>query len=107
MSKVDCLCVFGYTHTMEIKDIEHLAHLARIDIDASEKEALLSDMKSILGYIDTISEVDTSAVDLTLPLHRNIMRDDVVTNETGSNTDAILSNAPDSQDGFVKVRKIL
>ncbi len=92
---------------MEIKDIEHLAHLARIDIDASEKEALLSDMKSILGYIDTISEVDTSNVDLTLPDHRNIMRDDVVMNETGTNTDAIMKNAPDSQDGFVKVKKIL
>lgn len=92
---------------MEIKDIEHLAHLARIDIDASEKEALLSDMKSILGYIDTISEVDTSAVDLTLPEHRNIMRDDVVTSESGTHTELIMSNAPDSLDGFVKVKKIL
>ena len=92
---------------MEIKDIEHLAHLARIDIDASEREALLYEMKSILGYIDTISEVDTSAVDLTLPLHRNIMREDVVTHETGSHTASIMKNAPDSQDGFVKVRKIL
>lgn len=92
---------------MEIKDIEHLAHLARIDLDASEKESLLSDMKSILGYIDTISEVDTSTVDLTLPAHRNVMRDDTVVNESGSYTKSIMNNAPDSSDGFVKVKKIL
>lgn len=92
---------------MEIKDIEHLAHLARIDIDASEKEALLSDMKSILGYIDTISEVDTSNIDLTLPAHRNSMREDTVKNESGSYANEIMNNAPDSQDGFVKVKKIL
>lgn len=92
---------------MELKDVEHLAHLARINLPEEEKASFLNDMKSILGYIDQISSVDTSGVDLTLPEHRNIVRDDVALNETGSQTDALISEAPESQDGFVKVKQIL
>lgn len=92
---------------MELKDVEHLAHLARINLPEDEKASFLNDMKSILGYIDQISSVDTSGVDLTLPEHRNIIRDDVALNETGSQTDVLISEAPESQDGFVKVKQIL
>lgn len=92
---------------MELKDVEHLAHLARINLPEDEKASFLNDMKSILGYIDQISSVDTSGVDLTLPEHRNIIRDDVALNETGSQTDALIAEAPESQDGFVKVKQIL
>lgn len=92
---------------MELKDVEHLAHLARINLSEDEKASFLNDMKSILGYIDQISSVDTSGVDLTLPDHRNIIRDDIATNETGSHTEALLSEAPESENGFVKVKQIL
>ncbi len=92
---------------MELKDVEHLAHLARINLPEDEKASFLNDMKSILGYIDQISSVDTSGVDLTLPDHRNIIRDDIATNETGFHTEVLLSEAPESENGFVKVKQIL
>ena len=37
----------------------------------------------------------------------NVVREDVVTNETGSNTDAILANAPKVKNGFVEVEQVL
>ena len=37
---------------------------------------------------------------------RNVTRDDIVTNEPGSFTKAILENAPEKEDGFIKVKQI-
>ena len=46
---------------MEIKDIEKLAELAKIELTQEEKEHLLSDMESSLGYVKQIQEVDLPA----------------------------------------------
>ena len=45
---------------MNIKDVEILAKLARIELKEDEKKELLSDMDSILGYVKQIenAEVD-------------------------------------------------
>lgn len=92
---------------LEIKDIEKLAHLARIELPENEKEPLVHDMHSILNYIDQITSVDVSSVENELPEHRNIFREDQNTHVTGTYTKDILNLAPQNQDGFVKVKKIL
>jgi aspartyl-tRNA(Asn)/glutamyl-tRNA(Gln) amidotransferase subunit C len=99
---------------MEIKDVEKLAQLARIELSGSEKEALLGDLKSILGYIDQIEKVTIQGVG---PLNqdsgvrplwlRNVMREDKEPHETGINTNEILESMPSEQDGFLKVQSIL
>ncbi|MBI2630984.1 aspartyl/glutamyl-tRNA amidotransferase subunit C [Candidatus Nomurabacteria bacterium] len=42
---------------MNIKDVENLAELARIELSEEEKEALLKDFGGILAYVKTIEEV--------------------------------------------------
>jgi len=92
---------------MDLKDVKHLAMLARLDLPEEEEEALLADLTSILGYINQINEVNVDLAENTAgPLH-NVMRDDVVTTITGSYTEVLLASAPESKDGFVKVKKIL
>ena len=39
---------------MNIKDVENLAELARIELTEEEKKEILSDMESILGYVKQI-----------------------------------------------------
>jgi aspartyl-tRNA(Asn)/glutamyl-tRNA(Gln) amidotransferase subunit C len=92
---------------MEIKDVEKLAQLARIELPESEKEGILNDLKSILGYIDQIEKADVSGVKEGEYLLRNVMREDVNPHETGVNTKEILTEMPESQDGFLKVQSIL
>jgi len=90
---------------MDIKDVESLAALARLDLSEEEKKGLLSDMKGILDYVKTIESIeieDTGARD-TL---RNVWREDVLEPRDFSR-DLILEQFPDSQDGFLKVKKIL
>ena len=43
--------------SLEIKDIEHLAMLSRIQITDEEKQAFLKDFSSILGYVSELSEI--------------------------------------------------
>ncbi|KKP88196.1 MAG: asparaginyl/glutamyl-tRNA amidotransferase subunit C, partial [Candidatus Nomurabacteria bacterium GW2011_GWC2_35_8] len=42
---------------MDIKDVENLAQLARIELTEEEKKELLSDMDSILSYVKQIEEM--------------------------------------------------
>lgn len=90
---------------MEIKDIENLAELAKVDLPEEEKQALLHDMDVIVAYVRQIEEIDVpdSLVDYE---HYNAWRDDVET-ERDFSMDLIQKQFPDSEAGYVKVKKIL
>jgi aspartyl-tRNA(Asn)/glutamyl-tRNA(Gln) amidotransferase subunit C len=92
---------------MDIKDVQHLAVLARLDIPEEEQQSLLADLTSILGYIDQVRKAALPESAGEAPAHRNICRDDEVTNTGGAYTTAMLAAAPATQDGFVKVKKVL
>ena len=93
---------------METKDIEKLAKLARLDLTADEKQTYLKEIKAILGYVDQIKVVaakageDRKAGDL-----RNVMREDEITNDSGSNTAALVAEFPRKSGNYLKVKKIL
>ena len=87
-------------------ELDNLSKLARIDILPDEKQKMLVDMQAILGYI---SEINSIEGDLSRGEEDvfNIVREDIVTRDTGSNTNAILANAPKVKDGYVEVEQVL
>jgi aspartyl-tRNA(Asn)/glutamyl-tRNA(Gln) amidotransferase subunit C len=92
---------------MDIKDIDKLAELARLEIPQAEKEQVLKDLTSIVGYIAQIGEVSVPA-DLVPEYDlQNVMREDVVTTDSGSYTDALLDQMPDHEGSYLKVKQIL
>lgn len=88
------------------QDIENLATLARMRLGEDEKEGLQKDVSNILGYVESIQSVDTSDVSDT-PLVHTVLRDDTEAHESGAYTDALIESAPQSENGYVKVQKIL
>ena len=86
--------------------LDNLSKLARIDITKEEKPKMLRDMQAILGYISEINEVKGEMVRGEEVLF-NVVRDDIITRETGSNTAIILAEAPATCDGYVKVEQVL
>lgn len=88
------------------EDLENLSQLARVTIKEEEKAKMLADMQAILGYVSEINDV-SGDVSLAKGNHYNIVREDIVTHETGSNTQAILEEAPATEDGYVKVEQVL
>ncbi len=87
-------------------DLDNLSKLARIDILPDEKQKMLVDMQAILGYISEINEVEGELMRGEEDVI-NVVREDVVTHETGSNTVVILEEAPSVKDGYVKVEQVL
>ena len=100
------LALFCYTKKMEIKDVENLAKLARIELSESEKEKLLIDMESILGYVKQIeSVIQTENIKPEYKL-RNIWREDKMGQKDFSK-ESILEQFPEKEGNFLKVKKIL
>jgi aspartyl-tRNA(Asn)/glutamyl-tRNA(Gln) amidotransferase subunit C len=93
---------------LEIKDIEKLAKLARIQLTQEEMEKLLKEVDPILGYVAQLKEVvSTVSEEKVAGELRNITREDANPTITGVNTKVIVENMPDSQDNYLKVEKIL
>jgi aspartyl-tRNA(Asn)/glutamyl-tRNA(Gln) amidotransferase subunit C len=90
---------------MEIKDVENLAELAKIDLTADEKKQILKDMGGILEYVKTIESVKIGEVDPKYDTY-NVWREDKIEIQEFSK-DSIIKQFPDSQDNFLKVKKIL
>ena len=85
------------------KTVEYVAALAKLELSDAEKERTKKDLEDIIGYMDTMNELDTENVEAmshVFPL-KNVFREDVATN--GPDRDNILSNAPEEQDGCAVV----
>lgn len=89
------------------EDIKKLATLSRMQIEDSELARLAPELDSILSYVSQINEALETTDATEILRSENVFRDDVVTTKTGEYTDALLSLAPASEKGFVKVKKIL
>ncbi len=90
---------------MNIKDVEALANLARIELGEDEKKSILSDMESILGYVEVIKKAETNDKEENYKIH-NVWREDKEDSRVFSR-DEITGQFPDAKDGFLKVKKIL
>ncbi|MEN9881075.1 MAG: Glu-tRNAGln amidotransferase subunit [Candidatus Parcubacteria bacterium] len=88
------------------EDLQNLSALARITITENESEKMLHDMQAILQYVSEINQVSGS-ISRVKGVHYNSVRDDYVTKETGSLSGSLLSEAPDTEDGYVKVAQVL
>ena len=89
------------------KTVEDIAHLARLQFEGEEKEAIKKDMTRILGFMDVLNKLDTSNVEPLVYMsdETNIMRDDEVKVTLGQG-DA-LKNAPAKDSDYFKVPKVL
>ncbi len=89
--------------------VQHIAELARLELSAEEMERMTEQLSAILDYASRLQELDTTAIPPTasvVPLE-NVMRDDTV--RPSLPHDAVLANAPDTDDRheFFRVRAIL
>lgn len=100
---------------MKREEVEHLATLARLKLTPDELDSYATQMGEILEYIDKIKEVvgDETTGHLANAgmqndaMRHNVLREDDNVQETGVHTAEILAEAPETQDGYVKVKKIL
>ncbi len=93
---------------LEINDIEKLATLARIKLTDTEKTKFLKEIEPILDYVAQLKEVSSSISGTPkVGEHRNIARPDENAKESGTHTDALVAEMPESERNYLKVKKIL
>lgn len=89
------------------KDVEKIAELAKLKFDGNELEHLTEEMNRILSYVEKLNELNTENVEpLSHPNEvSNVFRDDVL--KPSISTEEALKNAPDKNDNFFKVPKVI
>jgi aspartyl-tRNA(Asn)/glutamyl-tRNA(Gln) amidotransferase subunit C len=89
-------------------DVLHLAQLSSLELSDDEIEALQSDLGNILGYVEQLSELDTSGVEPTYQVTdlENVWRDDTVKSHL-ADREKLLALAPDQEKSQIKVPKVL
>lgn len=93
---------------LEIKDIEKLAKLARIDLTEDQKNSYLKEIGAILGYVDQIKNaVAKTGNERQISDLRNVSRSDENANETGENTESVVAEFPRKDGNYLKVKKII
>ena len=88
-------------------DVQHVAHLSRLEFTGEETRRFAKDLNTILAYMDKLSELDTNNVEPTshsLKL-KNVFREDEV--RPSLENEQALANAPESEGPFFKVPQIL
>ena len=89
-----------------IKDVEHVAKLARLELSDSETEMFSKQLGDILKYVEQMNEIDTTGVE-PMPHPNevyNVMREDEVKYE--QTKEELMKNAPYEENGFFRVPKI-
>lgn len=89
------------------KLVDDLAHLSRLTFNEEEKEAIKSDLKEMISFVEKLNEVDTANVEPLLHItpHQNILRDDVV--EGSITREEALKNVPNTDGEYILVPKVI
>lgn len=89
------------------EDVKHVAHLARLAVTEEEVEKFTKQLDDIITFAEQLNELDTEGVKPTSHVlaMTNVLREDVV--KPGLPVEEVLKNAPDSQDGHIRVPAII
>lgn len=92
---------------MDLKTVKKVATLSRLEMNEVELEAVRVKIGNIMKFVEQLGEVNTdnvaplaNVVDIKLRL-----RDDIIND--GDQQQKVLSNAPESLEGFFVVSKIV
>ncbi len=89
-----------------IKEVEHVAKLARLELSEDEKNQFLEQLNKIIGYFNQLNEVNTEGIEPmahSVPIV-NVMREDIAFD--ANLREEILNNAPQEENGYFRVPKI-
>lgn len=90
------------------EDVLKLARLARLHLSEEEITQFQQEVSAILEYVTQLQDVDVDGVEPTYQvtgLHTVTRPDEVV--DYGPTQKELLKNAPQTEKGYIKVRRML
>ncbi|HEX7564321.1 MAG TPA: Asp-tRNA(Asn)/Glu-tRNA(Gln) amidotransferase subunit GatC [Bradyrhizobium sp.] len=93
--------------SVDAATVRRIAHLARIAVAESEVEHLQGELNAMLAFVEQLREVNVDGVEpmtSVMPMEMK-KRPDVVND--GGIADEVVANAPETQDHFFLVPKVV
>lgn len=89
------------------EQVKHVAHLARLHVSEEEADMFTKQLDDIISMAEQLNELDTEGVEPTTHVLdlKNVMRKDEP--KKWITQDEALKNAPEKQDGQIRVPSIL
>jgi len=93
--------------SVDAQTVRRIAHLARIAVEEGEVAHLQGELNTILAWVEQLQEVDLAGVEpmtSVTPMTMKMRKDEIT---DGGKTDAVVKNAPQSEDNFFLVPKVV
>jgi aspartyl-tRNA(Asn)/glutamyl-tRNA(Gln) amidotransferase subunit C len=93
---------------LSTEDVLKLARLARLRLSDEEVDKFKDEISSILEYVEQLQQVDLGNLKPTQQVTglTNVTRKDEVL-DYGATPEDLLKNAPSTEEGHIKVRRML
>jgi len=93
--------------SIDKKDLQKIAHLARLEFDEKSQEKMLKDMNNMLSFVEKLQELDTDHVEplQSMSFECNRLREDVVKGQIPHEN--ALKNAPEKDSKYFRVPKVI
>ncbi len=88
-------------------EVEHVAHLSRLELSEEEKEKFAGQLGAVLAYVEKLEELDTTGVE---PMVHGIDGNQATRPDRAGESlprEEALRNAPESSEGCFKVPRII
>jgi aspartyl-tRNA(Asn)/glutamyl-tRNA(Gln) amidotransferase subunit C len=93
--------------SVDAATVRRIAHLARIAVKDAEVEHLQGELNAILAFVEQLSQVDVSGVESMTSVTPMAMKKRADVINDGGIADAIVANAPASEDHYFLVPKVV
>ena len=93
--------------SVDAQTVRRIARLARIAVAEDEVEHLQGELNAMLAFVEQLSEVNVDGVEpmtSVTPMAMKTRADEVT---DGGDAEAVLANAPQSDDGYYMVPKVI
>ncbi|GLS42535.1 aspartyl/glutamyl-tRNA(Asn/Gln) amidotransferase subunit C [Methylobacterium brachythecii] len=93
--------------SVDEKTVRRIAHLARIAVADEDVAPLQGELNAILAFVEQLNEVDVEGVQPMTSVTPMVMKKRVDTVTEGGRAADIVANAPDTEDNYFLVPKVV
>jgi aspartyl-tRNA(Asn)/glutamyl-tRNA(Gln) amidotransferase subunit C len=92
---------------IDVKTVDEIAHLARLEFNEAAKEGIITDMNRMLDFVGKLNELNTDDIEplIYMTQEQNVLRED--TPEVTLTQKEALKNAPQKDTDYFKAPKVI
>lgn len=93
--------------SVDAKTVRRIAHLARIAVADEDVAPLQGELNAILAFVEQLNAVDVDGVEPMTSVTPMVMKKRVDEVTEGGRAGDIVANAPETEDGYFLVPKVV